>query len=192
MAFLYRNPQRRMGWQFHGRARIVDDPQVRTSVFANAPELERQQDPEQLGKAVLVDIDRVIAPDAHGARRPGGDTIRVEIEGEVERLRYIGIDTPEVGDNAEPFGEEGTAANRSLVAGELVCLESDVSDRDRFDRLLHYVWLEDGTLVNEALVREGHAEAVRFRPDTKHHDARLAPAEEEARKERLGIWSLER
>ncbi len=61
MAFLYRNPQRRIGWQFHGRARIVDDPEVRASVFANAPELEQQQDQEQLGKAVLIDIDRVIA-----------------------------------------------------------------------------------------------------------------------------------
>jgi len=121
-----------------------------------------------------------------------GDTIWVEIEGEVERLRYVGIDTPEVGDNAEPFGEEATAANRSLVGAGRVCLEGDVSDRDRFDRLLRYVWLEDGTLVNEALVREGLAEAVRFPPDTKHHDARLAPAAEEAREERLGIWSLER
>ena len=97
-----------------------------------------------------------------------------------------------MGDNAEPFGDEATATNRSLVAGELVCLKTDVSDRDRFDRLLRYVWLEDGTLVNEALVREGLAEAVRFPPDTKHHDAHLAPAEAAAREERLGIWSLER
>ena len=61
MAFLYRNPQRRIGWQFHGRARVAADPEVRATVFANAPELERQQDPEQLGTAVLIDIDRVIA-----------------------------------------------------------------------------------------------------------------------------------
>ena len=61
MAFLYRNPQRRIGWQFHGRARVVDDPEVRDTVFTNAPELERQQDPERHGKAVVIDIDRVIA-----------------------------------------------------------------------------------------------------------------------------------
>ena len=121
-----------------------------------------------------------------------GDTIRVEIDSEVKRLRYIGIDTPEVGENAEPFGEEATAANAALVAGGRVCLEVDASDRDRFDRLLRYVWLEDGTLVNEALVRDGLAEAVRFPPDTKRHDAQLAPAEKAARAEGLGIWSIER
>lgn len=106
-------------------------------------------------------------------------------------MRYIGIDTPEIGENAEPLGDEATAANADLIAGGRVCLETDTSDRDRFGRLLRYVWLEDGTFVNEALVRDGLAEAVRFPPDTKHHDTRLQPAEDAARAEGLGLWADE-
>jgi micrococcal nuclease len=120
-----------------------------------------------------------------------GDTIRVRLDGEVERLRYIGIDAPELRPEsgvAEPLAEEATAANAQLVEGEDVCLEVDVSDRDRFGRLLRYAWLADGTMVNEALVLAGLAEAVEFRPDTGHHDDILQPAEDEAMAEARGIW----
>jgi micrococcal nuclease len=120
-----------------------------------------------------------------------GDTVRVRIDGDDERLRYIGIDAPELNPETgepEPFAEEASAANEQLVEGEELCLERDVSDRDRFGRLLRYAWLEDGTLINEALVLAGLAEAVEFRPDTKHHDAILQPAEDEAAAEGRGIW----
>ena len=120
-----------------------------------------------------------------------GDTVRVRLNGEEERLRYIGIDAPELrpdGGDPEPFAETATAANEQLVEGEDICLERDVSNRDRFGRLLRYAWLQDGTLVNEVLVLAGLAESVEFRPDTKHHDAILHPAEAEAMAERRGIW----
>ncbi|MEX1102883.1 MAG: thermonuclease family protein, partial [Dehalococcoidia bacterium] len=120
-----------------------------------------------------------------------GDTIRVRLNGENERLRYIGIDAPELRPESgppEPFAEEAAEANEQLVEGEDICLERDVSDRDRFGRLLRYAWLEDGTLVNEALVLAGLAEAVEFRPDTKHHDEILQPAEDRAMAARRGIW----
>ena len=61
VALLYRNPQERVGWQFHGRARVVDDDEVRQTVYDNAPELERNFDPERKGDAVVIDIDRVIS-----------------------------------------------------------------------------------------------------------------------------------
>lgn len=120
-----------------------------------------------------------------------GDTIRVELNGERERLRYVGIDAPELNAEAgqpEPFAREATEANEQLVGGERICLERDVSDRDRFGRLLRYAWLEDGTLVNEALVLVGLAEAVEFRPDTKHHDSILSPAQDKAIAAERGIW----
>lgn len=120
-----------------------------------------------------------------------GDTIRVRLDGEVERLRYIGIDAPELNPETgepEPFAEAASAANEQLVDGEEICLERDVSDRDRFGRLLRYAWLADGTLVNEALVLAGLADAREFRPDTKHHDEILQPAEDAAIAAQRGIW----
>ena len=61
LALLYRNPAARLAWQFHGRARRDDGEQVRRTVYDNAPEAERNLDPEQNGVAVIIDIDRVIA-----------------------------------------------------------------------------------------------------------------------------------
>ncbi len=60
MAFLYRNPAERIGWQFHGRAYIEDDPAVCQAVYDAAPEGERNADPEMKGIAVIVNVDRVI------------------------------------------------------------------------------------------------------------------------------------
>ena len=114
-----------------------------------------------------------------------GDTIWVDILGEESRVRYIGIDTPEIGFDdrpAEPFAEEATTANAALVEDELVVLETDVSETDDFGRLLRYVWLapDDDTadsgagtwrLVNLELVRAGLAEARDYPPDTKYSDA---------------------
>jgi micrococcal nuclease len=125
-----------------------------------------------------------------------GDTIRVEIDGHESRLRYIGIDTPESrapGTPVEPFALAATAANASLVGGAQVVLEKDVSETDRFDRLLRYVWLspDDGAawrLVNLELVRAGLAEAVAYPPDTKYQDV-LESAESEARAAGRGQWS---
>ena len=120
-----------------------------------------------------------------------GDTVRVDLNGEEERLRYIGIDAPELNPesgDAEPLAAEATEANEQLVDGERICLERDVSDRDRFGRLLRYAWLEDGTMVNEALVLAGLATAVEYRPDTRHHDAILFPAQDEAMAAGRGIW----
>ena len=63
MAFVYRHPQDRVRWQFYGRGRVVDDPGVRRAVYESIPEIERAMDPEQKGKAVIVDVDRVTGRD---------------------------------------------------------------------------------------------------------------------------------
>ena len=121
-----------------------------------------------------------------------GDTIRVAAGDGSERVRYTGIDAPEMardGEPAEPFADAATERNAELLEDGRVCLERDVSDRDRFDRLLRYIWLEDGTLVNETLLREGLAHVVTFPPDVRYHESRFEPAEAEARAAGRGIWS---
>ena len=123
-----------------------------------------------------------------------GDTIHVRVEGRDERVRYIGIDAPELRPASGPpeaFAAEAAAANERLVLGERVCLEKDVSETDRFDRLLRYAWLEDGRLVNEVLVAAGLAEAKRYRPDVRNHDSILAPAQAEAQAADRGMWAAD-
>ena len=123
-----------------------------------------------------------------------GDTIHVRIEGRDERVRYIGIDAPELRPSSGPpeaFAAEATAANEQLVLGERVCLEKDVSEADRYDRLLRYAWLDDGRMVNEILVAAGLAEAKRYRPDVRNHDSILAPAQVEAQAADRGMWAAE-
>ena len=113
-----------------------------------------------------------------------GDT--VSISGG-ERIRYLGIDTPEIGDDAEFFGPEASGFNRSLIVGHDIRVEKDVSDRDRFDRLLRFVYA-DGILVNAELVREGYARATAFEPDTKYAPC-FAALEQEAREAGRGMWA---
>ena len=119
-----------------------------------------------------------------------GDTIEVEIEGEIHKVRYIGIDTPETVDPRRPvgcFGEEASAANKALVEGKTVILEKDVSDTDRFGRLLRYVWLNSQQMVNAMLVREGYAQASAYPPDVRHQEL-LDGLEAEARSAGRGLW----
>ena len=117
-----------------------------------------------------------------------GDTIKVQIDGVVYPLRYIGIDSPERG---LPHADEATAADQQLVGGASVLLERDVSDTDQFDRLLRYVWLAQGSgwlFVNRELVRLGVAVAYAYPPDTKYQ-ALLDGAQIEALAAAVGIWT---
>jgi len=115
-----------------------------------------------------------------------GDT--VEIEGG-QRVRYIGIDTPETKHPSKPvecYGQEAYDKNRELVEGKEVKLEKDVSETDKYGRLLRYIWLGD-TLVNEVLVREGYAQSSSYPPDVKYQE-RFVAAERAARGEGAGLW----
>jgi micrococcal nuclease len=113
-----------------------------------------------------------------------GDTIVVEGG---EHVRYLGVDAPETQGSPECYGREATERNRQLVEGKRVRLEADRRDRDRYGRLLRWVWV-DGTLVNEQLIREGYATVYRDEPAAKYMD-RLLAAEAEARSRGAGLWS---
>jgi micrococcal nuclease len=124
-----------------------------------------------------------------------GDTIRVLVDGQNLSVRYIGIDTPETVHPSKPvewMGPEASAANAELVAGKTVLLEKDVSETDRYGRLLRYVWVEDGDgwlLVNLELVRLGYASSSTYQPDVKYQEL-LRDAEAEARGADRGLWAM--
>lgn len=122
-----------------------------------------------------------------------GDTIEVE---NGERIRYIGIDTPETVDPRKPvqcFGKEATEKNKELVEGKQVRLEKDITDRDRYNRLLRYVYVADTPkrselFVNFELVKQGFAYSYTYPPDVAHQSEFIA-AQEEAQEAGRGLWS---
>ena len=114
-----------------------------------------------------------------------GDTIDVEVDGQEFRVRYIGVDTPE---RDADFYSEAAEANFNMVAEQTVTLVQDVSETDRFGRLLRYVYLADGTFVNAELVRQGFAVMVTFPPDVAHQEM-FRELEREAREAGRGLWS---
>lgn len=123
-----------------------------------------------------------------------GDTIKVDISGKEYTVRYIGIDTPETVDPRRPvgcFGKEASNENKKLVSGKTVFLQKDVSETDKYKRLLRYVFLplENGSLlfVNDYLVREGFAKALTYPPDVKYNE-QFRDAEKQAREGKRGLW----
>ena len=115
-----------------------------------------------------------------------GDTIDVEIDGQVYTVRYLGIDCPEADCD---MGIIASDINRALVAGKWVELEKDISETDEYDRLLRYVYV-GGVLVNAELIRLGYAHAVTLDPDLAHADEFLQ-LEQDARLDGRGMWGLE-
>jgi micrococcal nuclease len=120
-----------------------------------------------------------------------GDTIRVRMpDGMEERVRYIGIDAPEVAHSdadAEYLGDEATDRNARLLDSESLDLELDVEERDPYGRLLAYVWA-GGLLVNEQLVLDGYARARDYPPNLRRQP-QLREAERKARAAEVGLWA---
>ncbi len=120
-----------------------------------------------------------------------GDTVQICcIAGKREKVRYIGINTPETKHpqkGVERYGEEAAKANWMLVVGKTVRLEFDVQQRDRYGRLLAYVFLKDGTFVNAWLVENGYAMVMTVPPNVKHQELVLR-LQREAREAKRGLW----
>ncbi len=112
-----------------------------------------------------------------------GDTIEL-LDG--ERVRYIGMDTPEMRP-VEAWAKAATEANRELVEEQMVRLVLDVEERDRYGRLLAYVYVDD-TFVNAELVRRGLAQVSTYPPNVRHEDHFLK-LQREAREAGRGLWS---
>ncbi len=110
-----------------------------------------------------------------------GDTVDVRVGHQTVRVRYVGINTPE---RDEPCYGEARRANAQLVDGKTVTLVRDISNTDRFGRLLRYIYV-DGVFVEARLVEMGYAEVVSYPPDTAHFE-QLRQLEDQARAANLG------
>jgi endonuclease YncB( thermonuclease family) len=120
-----------------------------------------------------------------------GDTIKVNIGGEIYTVCYLGVDAPEhvrSVSSVESPGRKASAANEALVGGQTVYLEKDVSETDRYGRLLRYVFLPDGQMVNGLLVERGYAVARSHPPDLRYQDL-FEDMQEEAREKEIGLWA---
>ncbi len=135
-----------------------------------------------------------------------GDTFRCRLDnGEEVKVRLIGIDTPESRRNRKAYrdakregksveeivrlGKKASAFTKKLIPpGTVVYLETDVQVHDRYGRLLAYVYLPDGRMLNEVLVEEGYATAYTFPPNVKYSE-RFVELQRKAMKERKGLWA---
>lgn len=127
------------------------------------------------------------------ARIIDGDTIVVLTNGAQEKIRLIGVDTPEIFDprgSAQCFGEEASEFTKSLLENQVVRLEADSSqdDRDKYGRLLRYVFLKDGTFVNSEIITQGYGHEYTYRRPYKHQ-TEFKNAELNAREAKKGLWA---
>jgi micrococcal nuclease len=120
-----------------------------------------------------------------------GDTIAVDMNGKTEKVRMIGIDTPETHKPNTPvqcYGPAASAFTKNTIGNKKVRLEADGlnSNRDRYERLLRYVYLPDNTLLNEKIIREGFGFYYPYFPFTK--SAAFEKAQTAAQTDKKGIW----
>jgi micrococcal nuclease len=129
-----------------------------------------------------------------------GDTIYVSIAGKDEPVRFIGVDTPETAHptvGEEPYGEEASAYTKRNLTGRKVWLEFDVQERDKYGRLLAYVWLDipkgdsepdvRAKMFNARLLLDGYAQTMTIPPNVKYAEMFLK-LQREARDNHRGLW----
>lgn len=141
------------------------------------PYLETDMDKKKLFKVVRI-ID--------------GDTIVVSIRGKQEKVRLIGIDTPETVDPRKPvacFGKEATAKLTSLIKGQYVKLMDDKlqGNKDAYKRLLRFVYMENGIFVNKEMISQGYAFSYKQYPSKYLEE--FNKLEKQAREKNLGLWN---
>lgn len=117
-----------------------------------------------------------------------GDTIEIETG---QKVRLIGVNAPESVAPRKPvacFGKEASEFTKSELEGKFVMLEKDVSELDKYGRLLRYIYVDD-VMFNEKLVKQGFAMASTYPPDVKYKD-KFLEAQKYARDNKLGLWNL--
>lgn len=128
------------------------------------------------------------------ARVIDGNTVDVNLNGHVERIRLIGINTPETVDPRKPvqcFGHEASDHAKQILTGQKVALEADpaTGDRDKYGRLLRYVWLADNISFNLAQISQGYAHEYTYDSTPYRYQAQYKAAERSAREQNIGLWS---
>ena len=130
---------------------------------------------------------------AHISSVVDGDTVKLDFEGKVQSIRMIGVDTPEVKDPRKPvqcYGAEASAFTKKILLGQDVLISFDPTQdtRDKYDRLLLYIWLPDGTLFNQLLIQEGYAFEYTYRIPYQYQDS-FKTAQNDARNAARGLWA---
>ncbi|PAO69938.1 thermonuclease family protein [Bacillus sp. X2(2017)] len=123
-----------------------------------------------------------------------GDTFIADVNGTEEKIRLILVDTPETvhpTKAVQPYGKEASAFSKKTLENQSVYLEFDKEKRDKYDRLLAYVFLKDGTSFNKILLEKGYARLAVFPPNTKYLE-QYSKAEKTAKQEHKGIWGEEK
>lgn len=130
--------------------------------------------------------EKIATSEARVLKVIDGDTIEID---DKKKIRYIGIDAPELHHPKKPvqcFGQEAMNKNKELVEGKIVRLEKDISETDKYGRLLRYVYI-DNIFVNDYLIKNGYAATATFPPDIKYQDLFLK-SQREALENNLGLW----
>lgn len=125
------------------------------------------------------------------AKFEDGDTITVDMNGTLERIRMIGVDTPETQDPRVPvqcYGKAASEFTKNLIGANAVRLEADPTNtnRDRYNRLLRYVYLPDNRMVNAEIIKSGYGFAYTLFPFEKLEEFRTY--QNQAREQNLGLW----
>lgn len=123
-----------------------------------------------------------------------GDTIELKVDGRMQKVRLIGMDTPEVVDPrkvVQCFGREASARAHEVLEGQTIRLEYDVQvgERDKYGRLLGYVFLPDGTNYAEKMIRDGYAHEYTYQSQAYKYQMNFKAAEAEAEQASRGLWS---
>lgn len=121
-----------------------------------------------------------------------GDTIQVDMNGKPEKIRFIGVDTPETHDPRKAvqcYGQAASEFTKQLIGNNQVRLEADPlnTNRDRYDRLLRYVYLPNGTLVNAEIIKQGYGFAYTGFPFSKIEEFKAY--QQQARDSNAGLWN---
>ena len=125
-------------------------------------------------------------------RAVDGDTIVVHVAGKEERVRLIGVDTPETVHPSKPveyFGKEASAFTKRMIEGKHVRLEYDWQKRDKYGRLLAYVYLEDGTFLNVEIIKQGYGFA--YTKYTFRYLDEFREYQRSAQANNRGLWARE-
>ncbi len=161
-------------------------PSVAPTVAVVSPTTTAQS----TSSAVLGDVSRV---QAQIVKVVDGDTIHVLLDSKKETVRLIGVDTPETVDprkKVQCFGKEASAYAKSLLEGKTVYLEEDDTQgtRDKYQRLLAYVFLEDGTNINQLLISQGYAYEYTYN-DPYKYQAAFKESQRLAQEQKIGLWA---
>jgi micrococcal nuclease len=168
-----------MGCLIAGILFVVDKPTPELSVIAPIAVNTREKPLPEGSYRVIKTTD--------------GDTIDVEVAGKSQRVRLLGVDTPETKDPRKPvqcFGKEASTYTKRMLENTIVRLEVDPTQdaTDMYGRWLRYVFLPDGTNFNEQLIAQGYAYEYTFKKPGQYQTA-LKQAESTARNERRGLWA---